>query len=213
MAHPSLQPSVSFQCVGFLRSWRIIPWDHNYTFFGAQYRACNLAPSSFELPLPVLPVDFSNELLAKLCSCGTFADRLLRAQASSAVSLNVQSILLSARDSPARRCITSVHPEIGKFGRDQGVGENLTAGIWLIFRGLNFSRNADIGQIGHLWMGTNYLLCAITHWVTLSNFNLLIGSIPTIRTFLGARKRWLGSKFNQETVPTHQSSTNSHQPS
>jgi hypothetical protein len=25
----------------------------------------------------------------------------------------------------------------------------------LIFRGLNFSRNADIGQIGHLWMGTN----------------------------------------------------------
>jgi hypothetical protein len=51
---------------------------------------------------------------------------------------------------------TNVHPEIGKFGRDQGVGENLTAGIWLIFRGLNFSRNADIGQIGHLWMGTNY---------------------------------------------------------
>jgi hypothetical protein len=48
----------------------------------------------------------------------------------------------------------SVHPEIGKFGRDQGVGENLTAGIWLIFRGLNFSRNADIAQIGHLWMGT-----------------------------------------------------------
>ncbi len=27
--------------------------------------------------------------------------------------------------------------------------------IWLIFRGLNFSRNADIGQIGHLWMGPN----------------------------------------------------------
>jgi hypothetical protein len=26
----------------------------------------------------------------------------------------------------------------------------------MIFRGLNFSRNADIGQIGHLWMGTNY---------------------------------------------------------
>jgi hypothetical protein len=49
----------------------------------------------------------------------------------------------------------SVHPEIGKFGRDQGVGKNLTAGIWLIFRGLNFSRNADIGQIGHLWMGTS----------------------------------------------------------
>jgi hypothetical protein len=54
-----------------------------------------------------------------------------------------------------RKNLTSVHPEIGKFGRDQGVGENLTAGIWLIFRGLNFSRNADIGQIGHLWMGTH----------------------------------------------------------
>jgi hypothetical protein len=25
----------------------------------------------------------------------------------------------------------------------------------LIFRGLNFSRNADIGQISHFWMGTN----------------------------------------------------------
>jgi len=25
-------------------------------------------------------------------------------------------------------------------------------GIRLIFRGLNFSRNTDIGQIGHLWM-------------------------------------------------------------
>ena len=32
--------------------------------------------------------------------------------------------------------------------------KNLTAGIWLIFRGLNFSRNTDIGQIGHFWMGT-----------------------------------------------------------
>ena len=36
--------------------------------------------------------------------------------------------------------------------------ENLTAGIWLIFRGLNFPRNADIGQIGHFWMGTNLLI-------------------------------------------------------
>jgi hypothetical protein len=32
--------------------------------------------------------------------------------------------------------------------------KNLTGGIWLIFRGLNFSRNADIGQISHFWMGT-----------------------------------------------------------
>jgi len=35
-----------------------------------------------------------------------------------------------------------------------GRAKNFTAGIWLIFRGLNFSRNADIGQIGHLWMDT-----------------------------------------------------------
>jgi len=35
--------------------------------------------------------------------------------------------------------------------------KNLTAGLGLIFRGLNFSRNADIGQIGHLWMGTNVI--------------------------------------------------------
>jgi hypothetical protein len=33
----------------------------------------------------------------------------------------------------------------------------------LIFRGLNFSRNADIGQIGHLWMGTNYFLQRFDH--------------------------------------------------
>jgi hypothetical protein len=50
--------------------------------------------------------------------------------------------------------LSSTHSEIGKFGGDQGAAKNLTTGIWLIFRGLNFSRNADIGQIGHLWMGT-----------------------------------------------------------
>ena len=33
--------------------------------------------------------------------------------------------------------------------------ENSTAGIGLIFRGLNVALNADISQIGHLWMGTN----------------------------------------------------------
>ena len=62
--------------VGFLSLIfrEIILLVHNYTFFGAQYRACNLAPSSSRLPLPGLPVDFANELLAKLCSCGTSAD-------------------------------------------------------------------------------------------------------------------------------------------
>ncbi len=57
-----------------LRYAALILSDHNYTFFGAQYRACNLAPSSFGLPSPVLPVDFANELLAKLYSCGTSTD-------------------------------------------------------------------------------------------------------------------------------------------
>jgi hypothetical protein len=27
----------------------------------------------------------------------------------------------------------------------------------LVIHSINFSRNADIGQIGHLWMGTIYL--------------------------------------------------------
>jgi acyl carrier protein len=27
--------------------------------------------------------------------------------------------------------------------------------MWSIFRGFNFSRNAEIGQMGHLWMGTD----------------------------------------------------------
>jgi hypothetical protein len=29
-----------------------------------------------------------------------------------------------------------------------------TAGIWLIFRGKKYLRNAGVEQIGHLWMGT-----------------------------------------------------------
>jgi hypothetical protein len=46
--------------------------DHNYTFFGAQYRACTLDPSSFALPLPGLHVDFTTELAASLYSGGIF---------------------------------------------------------------------------------------------------------------------------------------------
>ena len=33
--------------------------------------------------------------------------------------------------------------------------EILTAGIWLIFRGLKFPPNNEIGENSHLWMGTN----------------------------------------------------------
>ncbi len=35
-------------------------------FFGAQYRACTLAPSSSRLPLPGLPVDFATGAVANL---------------------------------------------------------------------------------------------------------------------------------------------------
>jgi hypothetical protein len=64
---------------------------------------------------------------------------------------------MNARSYPlsAMAIVTGVRPQIVKFIRDTAA-ENLIAGICLIFRGLNFSRNADIGQVGHLWMGTNW---------------------------------------------------------
>ena len=59
---------------------RIITIDHNYTFFGAQYRACNLVPSTFRLPSPGLPVDFTTDLLAILWSGGNSAVRTAQCQ-------------------------------------------------------------------------------------------------------------------------------------
>ena len=47
-------------------------------------------------------------------------------------------------------------------------GSGSTTGIWLIFRGISFSHNSDIGQIGHLRMGT-------TSFLALSGFT---GVIP-----------------------------------
>ena len=41
------------------------------------------------------------------------------------------------------------------FVQDKGLRKKINAGIYLIFRGLYFERNADIGQKVHLWMGTN----------------------------------------------------------
>ena len=104
-----------------LRYAALILPDHNYTFFGAQYRACNLAPSSFGLPLPVLPVDFANELLAKLCSCGTSADHAT--QRRSKLRNEIYCLIHSpqCQGKPCRK----VH---------------------------------------------SYSLCAVTHWVTISNF-------------------------------------------
>jgi hypothetical protein len=94
IAHTSLLPSDTLERVGFRSDYAVlILTDHNYTFFGAQYRACNLAPSSFGLPLPVLPVDFANELLAKLYSCGTFAD--LATQRLSKLSIEIYCMIHS----------------------------------------------------------------------------------------------------------------------
>ncbi|OQX61985.1 MAG: hypothetical protein B5M55_08340 [Desulfococcus sp. 4484_242] len=49
-------------------------------------------------------------------------------------------------------------PAMAGFGQDQCAVTivNLTgqAGIWLIFRGLFFEHNTEIGQKGHLWMDT-----------------------------------------------------------
>ena len=72
IAQPGLLPSAqsnasAFTCTAGLSSLM----DHNYTFFGAQYRACTLVPSSFVLPLPGLHVDFSTDLVASLWSGGT----------------------------------------------------------------------------------------------------------------------------------------------
>jgi hypothetical protein len=35
---------------------------------------------------------------------------------------------------------------------------NLTTGICLIFRGLNFESNEEFGENSHLWTGTNYIM-------------------------------------------------------
>lgn len=51
---------------------RVILADHNYTFFGAQYRAFTLDSSGSRLPLPGLPAEFTTELPAKLYSGRTF---------------------------------------------------------------------------------------------------------------------------------------------
>ena len=84
---PVVTPALAISCRGLLPSVKsrtsafsgtqhaeclIILTDHNYTFFGAQYRAYTLVPSSFVLPLPGLHVNFSTEPVANLYSGGTF---------------------------------------------------------------------------------------------------------------------------------------------
>ena len=64
-----LLPSAKSTASAFLSlTARVILADHNYTFFGAQYRACTLVSSGSRLPLPGLPAEFPTELPARLCS-------------------------------------------------------------------------------------------------------------------------------------------------
>ena len=72
ISHIGLLPSAQSKASAFLPHSGSYPNDHNYTFFGAQYRAYTLVPSSFVLPLPGLHVDFSTEPVANLYSGGTF---------------------------------------------------------------------------------------------------------------------------------------------
>jgi hypothetical protein len=67
MSHSGLLPSNAWRSSAFPPNLgRIILSDHNYEYFGAQYRACTLVPSGFGLPLPGLPSDFTAALLARL---------------------------------------------------------------------------------------------------------------------------------------------------
>ena len=71
--------------------------------------------------------------------------------------------------------------------------KNITAGIWLIFRGLYFEYNADIGQIGHLWMDTRLAIQAtIEHalYLIAFGFNLPEFSFQSI-----AFSPWCGRQF------------------
>ncbi len=68
-----LLPSAKSNASTFLTlNARFILSDHDYTFFGAQYRACTLVSSGSRLPLPGLPAEFPTELPARLCSGRTF---------------------------------------------------------------------------------------------------------------------------------------------
>jgi hypothetical protein len=67
LTHPGLLPSTVCKVSAFLLVIpRSYPNDQDYTYFGAQYKACTLASSGFGLPLPGLPADVTTDLLAKL---------------------------------------------------------------------------------------------------------------------------------------------------
>jgi hypothetical protein len=82
IAQQGLLPSVRYKTSAFsdLRMSRLpdYPQDHDYTYFGAQYRACILAFPGFRLPLRVLPAGSATDLMANLWSGGTFLTSMPR---------------------------------------------------------------------------------------------------------------------------------------
>ena len=78
MSYTGLLPSAHSTSSAFplLLRKRGYPNDHNYTYFGAQYRACSLASPGFGLPLQGLPAGSAPDLLARLWSGGTFPNQV-----------------------------------------------------------------------------------------------------------------------------------------
>jgi len=52
------------------------------------------------------------------------------------------------------RIFVKIKPLTRKTYAPEGHAKKITTGIWLIFRGLFFEHNADIGQKDHLGMDT-----------------------------------------------------------
>jgi len=63
------------------------------------------------------------------------------------------------------------------FVQDQGMRKN-TTGICLIFRGLFFEHNADIGQKDHLWMDTKLFLSEPLRNFQKNNLRILLALLP-----------------------------------
>lgn len=67
ITHPGLPPSGHSTPSAFPSGFpKVYPDDHDYTHFGAQYRACVLAFPGFRLPLPGLPAGSATDLPTRL---------------------------------------------------------------------------------------------------------------------------------------------------
>jgi hypothetical protein len=54
--------------------------------------------------------------------------------------------------------LRSVGPEMRDFAQGRGGWKKITAGIWLILRGLFYPSNEEIGQKNHSWTGAKKVL-------------------------------------------------------